>query len=194
MFVSQTAQNGKLTTLHIYEQRKKNVFYKRPETVEAQVLLQWFAALMRHRGWIEQTGLSLTYCRKKQLGLLLTWWRQQPPPLPTAPCCSPVKGDTKSGQKNILWKHTSRSVDYLSQKWNSSLSTVRNSTLFFLHFLCRIFQKALFTIEADNKSITDHDADEVAVKLSVFNNPQSHFLDKQSKEQLSLKKNNEQWL
>jgi len=61
----------------------------------------------------QQAGL-ITYCCTKLLGLLLTWWRQPPLPLPTSPCCSPVKGDgrkiKKTNQKNNTWNLKSHNI------------------------------------------------------------------------------------
>ncbi len=132
-----------------------------------------------------QAGVE-TYCCNKLLGWLLTWWRQPPLSPPTAPCCSPAKGDTKVTKTSAEITRAGAAASRLTVHHLSNFTlTGLNPASAFLFFF-RLFP---LTADADGKSITDHDADGegegVAVKLSVFKSPrrsmkvQSDSLDEQ---------------
>lgn len=95
-----------------------------------------------HRNKKHRQAWAWTYCWNKQLGSLLTWWRQPPLSPPTAPCCSPVKGDTKVAKTSFSWSHTladaagSRFVVNVSQTVSCTLSTVSHLHLLMFSCIC----------------------------------------------------------
>lgn len=137
---------------------------------------------------VNRQAWAATYCWNKLLGLLLTWWRQPPLPPPTAPCCSPVKGDTrKKIQKHALQSHNTswrcrfsfnRLLLYstftltvsvtMSTRSNHSFFSLFFKQIFSLHFKTTSFSLLKRRL---NRLLTMMQMESQWSSLKLFNNP-----------------------